>query len=136
MEIIAYNNFQAKVHLALFTSVANSKEIRERIIKASTADGANGDAERAAVNFAFVDAKLVFSVIGYHLFDILRLLKIASPRHLLTATYQSMLAESQQALKTKTVHSEIIWSLNPTNNVSHISSCLLRKKTCLFIIDH
>ncbi|KLO17509.1 CGI-121-domain-containing protein [Schizopora paradoxa] len=101
METITYNNFEAKVHLALFTSVENGKEIRERIIKASTAEGAEGDAAREAVNFAFVDAKL-----------------IASPRHLLTATYQSLLAESQESLKTKTVHSEIIWSLNPTSNIT------------------
>lgn len=122
METITYNNFQANVHVALFTSVANSKDIRERIIKASTAEGAQGDAEREAVNFAFVNANLVYFLsFGFQLTGALTLVKIASQRHLLTATYQSMLAESQHALKTKTVHSEIIWSLNSTNNVSCIS---------------
>lgn len=29
-----------------------------------------------------------------------------------------MLAESQNALRTKTVHSEVLWALNPTNNIS------------------
>lgn len=132
METISYYNFQARVHIAFFMSVQNGKEIRERIIKASTTYGEIGDAEKAAVNFAFVDAKLVFFfclVIGP--FTMLRFTKIASRRHLLTATYQSMLAESQQALKTKTVHSEIIWSLNSTNNVSCIPNHRL-KKICLF----
>lgn len=37
--------------------------------------------------------------------------------HLQTAIYQSILATTQNALKTKTVHSEILWSLNASNNV-------------------
>ena len=75
METVVYSNFQAKVHFALFTSVKNSKEIRERIIRASTAEGAEGDAAREAVNFAFVDAKLVFSAFDSQLVDLLRFLE-------------------------------------------------------------
>lgn len=44
-------------------------------------------------------------------------MQVASRLHLQTAIHQSMLADAQNSLKTKTVHSEIIWSLNPTNNV-------------------
>ena len=29
-----------------------------------------------------------------------------------------MLAESQNGLRTRTVHSEVIWALNPTNNIT------------------
>lgn len=29
-----------------------------------------------------------------------------------------MLAESQNSLRTRTVHSEVLWALNPTNNIS------------------
>ena len=47
------------VHVALFTNVTNSADIRSRIIRASQLEGPEGDAERNAVNFAFIDARLV-----------------------------------------------------------------------------
>jgi len=37
--------------------------------------------------------------------------------HLQTAIYHAILAASQGCLRTKTVHSEVLWALNPTNNV-------------------
>lgn len=43
--------------------------------------------------------------------------KITSLLHLQTAIYYALLAQSQECLRTKTVHSEILWALNPTNNV-------------------
>ena len=49
----------AVVHVALFTDVKNSADIRSRIVRASQLEGADGDAEREAVNFAFIDARLV-----------------------------------------------------------------------------
>ncbi|KAI5119627.1 hypothetical protein M0805_007891 [Coniferiporia weirii] len=104
METYTYKQFQglpATVHIALFASVKNAAKLRARIVKASTAEGAEGEAERDAVNFAFIEARLV-----------------TSRQHLQTAVYQSLLAEAQGAPKTKTVHSEIIWSLNPTNNIT------------------
>jgi EKC/KEOPS complex subunit CGI121/TPRKB len=42
--------------------------------------------------------------------------QITSRLHLQTAIYQAILA-AQSSLRTKTVHSEILWALNPTNNV-------------------
>jgi len=43
--------------------------------------------------------------------------KITSILHLQTAIYYALLAQSQGCLRTKTVHSEILWALNPSNNV-------------------
>jgi len=43
--------------------------------------------------------------------------KITSILHLQTAVYYALLAQSQGCLRTKTVHSEILWALNPSNNV-------------------
>ncbi|KAK7048125.1 kinase binding protein CGI-121-domain-containing protein [Favolaschia claudopus] len=70
------------VHAALYTDVTDSDSLRKRLIAASTAEGSDGERERDAVNFAFIEARL-----------------------------------SQNNLRTKTVHSEIIWALNPSNNV-------------------
>ena len=47
------------VHVALYTKVSNSAEIRSRIVRAAQLDGPDGEAERKAVNFAFIDARLV-----------------------------------------------------------------------------
>ncbi|KAI0637580.1 CGI-121-domain-containing protein [Trametes polyzona] len=89
------------VHIALYENVSNSAALRSRIVRASTLEGAEGDAEREAVNFAFIDAQLICSLL-----------------HLQTAVYQAILAQAQGALRTKTVHSEILWALNPTNNIT------------------
>ena len=43
--------------------------------------------------------------------------KITSILHLQTAVYYALLTQSQGCLRTKTVHSEILWALNPSNNV-------------------
>lgn len=43
--------------------------------------------------------------------------QISSLLHLQTAIYQALLSEAQGQLRTKTIHSEILWALNPTNNV-------------------
>ena len=62
MQALYYPHFPSAlstVHIALFTDVSNAASLRARIIAASTKEGADGDAEREAVNFAFVDAKLV-----------------------------------------------------------------------------
>ncbi|KAI0333470.1 CGI-121-domain-containing protein [Cubamyces sp. BRFM 1775] len=89
------------VHVALFTNVTNSAALRSRIVRASQLEGPEGNAEREAVNFAFIDARLICSLL-----------------HLQTAVYQAILAQAQRSLRTKTVHSEILWTLNPTNNIT------------------
>ena len=59
METFAYPHFSSTVHVALFVHVTNAPKLRARIIRASTLEGVEGEAEREAVKFAFVDAWLV-----------------------------------------------------------------------------
>lgn len=54
-------NNLAHVHVALFNNVSNAALIRQRIVRASQLEGPEGDQEREAVNFAFIDARLVRS---------------------------------------------------------------------------
>ncbi|KAF7320821.1 hypothetical protein HMN09_00168600 [Mycena chlorophos] len=93
----------SQIHIALYTGVApaDAAALKRRLISAATAEGVEGEREREAVNFAFVDARL-----------------ITSTRLLRAAVYSAVLADAQGRLLTKTVHSEIIWTLNPTNNIS------------------
>lgn len=62
METFNYPHFAhhlSVVHVALFNNVFNSAELRTRIVQASTLGGDEGGSEREAVNFAFIDARLV-----------------------------------------------------------------------------
>ncbi|KAG6865382.1 hypothetical protein C0991_003085 [Blastosporella zonata] len=101
MEAYSFTGSRSVVHVALYTHVTNAAEVRKRIIAAANVAGAEGDALRDAVNFAYIDARL-----------------ITSRLHLQTAIYQALLAESEGALRTRTVHSEVIWALNPSNNIT------------------
>lgn len=47
------------IFAAKFKHVKNAGAIRQRIVKAATMEGPEGDKERDAVNFAFINAKLV-----------------------------------------------------------------------------
>jgi len=59
MEAYHYPQFNAVVYVAKFKEVKNADAVRTRIVKAATVVGSAGDAEREAVNFAFIEAKLV-----------------------------------------------------------------------------
>ena len=62
MESYNYTQFPddaSNVHVALFTNVTNAADLRNRLVQASTMPGESGEAERQAVDFAFVDATLV-----------------------------------------------------------------------------
>lgn len=59
MESFAYPHFSSIAHVALFNGVTNAAELRARIVRASSLEGDEGDAEREAVNFAFINARLV-----------------------------------------------------------------------------
>lgn len=62
METYQYPQFPVNlsvVHMVLYTNVANASLLKSRIINASTTPGTDGDRERDAVNFAFIDARLV-----------------------------------------------------------------------------
>ncbi|RXW23637.1 hypothetical protein EST38_g2208 [Candolleomyces aberdarensis] len=86
---------RSSARYALFRNVENAPALRQRIIKASTMQGRKGELEKEAVNFAFIDARLV-------------------------AIHQAILADSANpsGLKTKSVHSEVLFNLNPTNNIT------------------
>ncbi|KAI0273122.1 CGI-121-domain-containing protein [Russula aff. rugulosa BPL654] len=101
MESFDYPQFSSTVHVALFKHVTNAAKLKARIVRASTLEGTEGQTEREAVNFAFVDARLITSTL-----------------HIQTAIIQAMLAAAQNTLRTKTVHSEVIWALNPSNNIT------------------
>lgn len=59
MESFAYPHFSSIAHVALFNGVTNAAELRARIVRASSLEGDEGDAERETVNFAFINARLV-----------------------------------------------------------------------------
>jgi EKC/KEOPS complex subunit CGI121/TPRKB len=62
MQTLQYPQFPAEsstVHIALFTNVTNAAQVRARIVNAAGMTGQEGDDERAAVNFAFVEPRLV-----------------------------------------------------------------------------
>ncbi|CDZ98779.1 Cell growth regulatory protein CGR11 [Phaffia rhodozyma] len=108
----------SQVHIALFTNVRNAAEIRSSLIAAATMDGPAGDSERDKYDFCFIEAK-----------------SIVSRAHLLTGIHQALLASSQQALSTKTTHSEILFMLNPSNNIAEsLRSFGLSPKTTSLIL--
>ncbi|KAH8824815.1 kinase binding protein CGI-121-domain-containing protein [Flagelloscypha sp. PMI_526] len=98
MESFPFAHCDIVAHLVLYTNVKNASDLRKRIVAAATAES---DDERNALNFAFVEAKLITSV-----------------RHIQTAILQAILAQAHGSLRTKTIHSEILWSLNPSHNIS------------------
>ena len=59
MEVYDYPQFSLQAAVSLFTNINNGLEIRKKIVEAATCQGEEGEALRNAVNFAFVDAKLV-----------------------------------------------------------------------------
>ena len=63
MESLHFQHFHADrsyAHIALFRNVSNSEKLKNRIISTSLlTDGELGDKEREAINFAFIDARLV-----------------------------------------------------------------------------
>ena len=59
MEVYDYPQFSLQAAIYLFTDVKNGPEIRKKIVEAATFQGEEGEALRDAVNFAFVDARLV-----------------------------------------------------------------------------
>lgn len=112
MDSFTFDHLDAIAYYALYTPINNAAPIRQRIVAAATAIGPEGDREREEMNFAFIDASLITSLL-----------------HLQTGIHQAILTDSQGALRTKTVHSEILWSLNPTNNV-----CLLLSSRVLTLM--
>jgi EKC/KEOPS complex subunit CGI121/TPRKB len=81
-----------RVLIALFENVENAAEIKQRVLQpASDAD---------ALNYAFISATTVYSI-----------------EHLLAAVYRAFVDGSDGQARTKSVHSDIIFSLSPNNNI-------------------
>lgn len=59
MEVYGYPQFGLQATVCLLTDVKNGPEIRKKILEAATCQVEVGEALRDAVNFAFVDARLV-----------------------------------------------------------------------------
>lgn len=99
METHTYPHLNSTIHFALFHDVRNAADVRSRIIAASK-EAEDSEAQRA-VNFAFIDARV-----------------IASREQLLNACVLAVLAGQNGSLRTRTVHSEVLWMLMPGTNVS------------------
>jgi hypothetical protein len=72
MEVYRFPHLKATVYISIFQKVENASSLKARLVAASTMQGEEGVFERAAVNFAFIDAKLVITKyfmnsIGYNL---------------------------------------------------------------------
>lgn len=129
-----------QVHLAHFSNLdpaTQSAAIIDRIITASRLPSASpeqaqqADAERAKLDFAFLDPT-----------------KLCSKLHLLSAVTQAAVVCARSwdddrqvfregeasigGMKSKTPHSEVIYMLNPGNNVSRLCQIFATTHPCLF----
>lgn len=78
-----------KVNLHKFSNVQNSKDIKEQLIQGNT-----------LYDFAFINAECVISL-----------------EQLMSAVYRSLLDLTGDKLRTRSLHSEVIFSLSPTQNI-------------------
>ncbi|PLW33815.1 hypothetical protein PCANC_21907 [Puccinia coronata f. sp. avenae] len=97
METFDLQFFATRVNVWLFDQVKNAGELRKALIHASQT---NDRAEQCRLDWAFIDASM-----------------ITSPQHLITAVSQALVTHSHGNLKTKTLHSEILWTLSPGSNI-------------------
>lgn len=66
MESYTFSQFPSpycSVHLALFKNVINSSEIRQRLIRAATTPGEQGETARSKVDFGFIEGNLVCLIV-------------------------------------------------------------------------
>lgn len=93
-----------RVYMAQFANVRNGAALKDALIAASKTPE-NSD-ERRRMDYAFVDARLILS-----------------RQQLLTAVIEALVAserirgDAPVGFKTPSIHSEILWTLNPNNNV-------------------
>ncbi|WFC93930.1 hypothetical protein MBRA1_000556 [Malassezia brasiliensis] len=94
-----------RVYVAQFAHVRNGAALKNALIAASKAPE-NSD-ERRRMDYAFVDARL-----------------LVSRAQLLTAVVEAIAASERVrkgekvGLKTPSIHSEVLWTLNPNNNIA------------------
>lgn len=84
---------QFKISIHKFSNVENSSNIKENLISG------NQD-----YNFAFINSKTIISI-----------------EQLISAVYRTLLDYTKDKIRTRTLHSEVIFSLSPTQNVSIFS---------------
>ncbi|KAL2812883.1 kinase binding protein CGI-121-domain-containing protein, partial [Aspergillus granulosus] len=78
------------VHVALYKDVQNASYLRQQLLSA------NADFE-----YAFIDATMILS-----------------RAHALSAIFRAVNDYSNERLKSRNIHSEIVFSLSPTNNIA------------------
>lgn len=66
MQSYTYPQFPALAHAVLYKNVTNASELRASIVKAATLEGEDGDKAKDAVNFAFVEARMVSAGYMFH----------------------------------------------------------------------
>jgi len=88
------------VHVFLFTELSNAFDLRSRLLA--------GDAEYL---YAFLDAEFVMTSLS------IKLTKIVSQLQLLAAVNRAMHDEHYGQMRTKHLHSEILYALAATQNV-------------------
>ncbi|WFD02619.1 hypothetical protein MOBT1_001300 [Malassezia obtusa] len=94
-----------RVYMAQFANVRNGAALKDALIAASKTPE-NSD-ERRRMDYAFVDARLILS-----------------RQQLLTAVIEALVAserirgDAPVGFKTPSIHSEILWTLNPNNNIA------------------
>ncbi|GAA5975227.1 hypothetical protein JCM11641_004401 [Rhodosporidiobolus odoratus] len=104
METYSLAHLSHTAHLALFHPLppCSASSLRSRLVSASRAPSTSeGEAERTAVEFAFIDAN-----------------RITSRLHVLTAISQALTAKKNGEMRTRTCHSEVLWALEPGNNIN------------------
>ncbi|KAK2790324.1 hypothetical protein FQN52_005592 [Onygenales sp. PD_12] len=79
------------VHVALYRDLQNAQFLREQLLTGNT-----------EFEYAFIDASTILST-----------------THILAAVFRAVNDYQNNRLKSKNVHSEIVYSLSPNNNVSH-----------------
>ncbi|ORX35219.1 kinase binding protein CGI-121-domain-containing protein [Kockovaella imperatae] len=139
METYRLSNFPpgySTVHIALFRNVVNAPDIRKKLILASTMGGDDGERARQAVDFGFIEARLLVSRM-HLLIGIMTTLQtclqpsnpsISSSKDTTTPTPESTNAtpvpnenarlSTRPITRTHNLHSEILLTLSSNNNIS------------------
>ncbi|WVW80228.1 hypothetical protein I302_102206 [Kwoniella bestiolae CBS 10118] len=114
------------IHICLFENVRNSPEIKKRLITAATTKGEEGDKLRAEVDFGFLEGDVLVSK-EHLLTSILTTLLYSFPSTSNSAGVDipnieplSISSSSKPKPKTRThnLHSELLLSLSPNNNIT------------------
>ncbi|KAF2494026.1 CGI-121-domain-containing protein [Lophium mytilinum] len=78
------------IYISLFKNVSNAKFLRQQLLEAN-----------AAFEYAFLDGTMILS-----------------PRHLHAATFRALNDSVYNRLKSRNIHSELVFSLSPNNNIA------------------